>query len=114
MPYHVCLHTATGEDKHVEMDMSSYPTPPHLTSCLYRTLTGTRELVWATSWGVSTRLIGAMVMSHSDDKGERYGAVCAVCAVCVLCALCAVCFVRCVCAVCALCAAVRATGRELK
>ena len=28
-----------------------------------------RELVWATSWGVSTRLIGAMVMTHSDDKG---------------------------------------------
>ena len=32
-------------------------------------LSGSRELVWATSWGVSTRLIGAMVMSHSDDKG---------------------------------------------
>ena len=32
-------------------------------------MTGSRELVWATSWGVSTRLIGAMVMSHSDDKG---------------------------------------------
>ncbi len=27
------------------------------------------ELVWATSWGVSTRLIGALIMSHSDDKG---------------------------------------------
>lgn len=25
--------------------------------------------VWATSWGVSTRLIGALVMAHSDDKG---------------------------------------------
>lgn len=30
-----------------------------------------RELVWATSWGVSTRLIGAMVMVHSDDLGLR-------------------------------------------
>ena len=28
-----------------------------------------QELVWATSWGVSTRLIGALVMAHSDDKG---------------------------------------------
>jgi len=28
-----------------------------------------RELVWGTSFGVSTRLIGAMIMSHSDDKG---------------------------------------------
>lgn len=27
------------------------------------------EYVWATSWGVSTRLIGALVMAHSDDEG---------------------------------------------
>ena len=27
------------------------------------------ESVWATSWGVSTRLMGALIMSHSDDKG---------------------------------------------
>jgi prolyl-tRNA synthetase len=27
------------------------------------------EYVWATSWGVSTRLIGALVMAHSDDNG---------------------------------------------
>ncbi|MFA7402169.1 MAG: proline--tRNA ligase [Bacteroidales bacterium] len=29
----------------------------------------TLEYVWATSWGVSTRLIGALIMAHSDDKG---------------------------------------------
>jgi len=28
-----------------------------------------KEYVWATSWGVSTRLIGALIMAHSDDKG---------------------------------------------
>jgi len=28
-----------------------------------------QEFVWATSWGVSTRLMGALVMAHSDDKG---------------------------------------------
>ncbi len=27
------------------------------------------EYVWATSWGVSTRLIGALIMAHSDDNG---------------------------------------------
>lgn len=27
------------------------------------------EFVWATSWGVSTRLIGALIMTHSDDEG---------------------------------------------
>jgi prolyl-tRNA synthetase len=30
---------------------------------------GEREYVWATSWGVSTRLIGAIVMAHGDDDG---------------------------------------------
>ncbi len=30
---------------------------------------GKRQYVWATSWGVSTRLIGALIMTHSDDKG---------------------------------------------
>ena len=28
-----------------------------------------REYVWATSWGVSTRLMGALIMTHSDDNG---------------------------------------------
>jgi prolyl-tRNA synthetase len=30
---------------------------------------GELEYVWQTSWGVSTRLIGALIMSHSDDQG---------------------------------------------
>ncbi|MBW6479444.1 MAG: proline--tRNA ligase [Bacteroidales bacterium] len=30
---------------------------------------GKLEYVWATSWGVSTRLIGALIMAHSDDHG---------------------------------------------
>lgn len=30
---------------------------------------GKQEYVWATSWGVSTRLMGALIMSHSDDQG---------------------------------------------
>jgi prolyl-tRNA synthetase len=30
---------------------------------------GEREFVWQTSWGVSTRLVGAVIMSHSDDDG---------------------------------------------
>jgi len=30
---------------------------------------GKQEYVWATSWGVSTRLMGALVMAHSDDEG---------------------------------------------
>jgi prolyl-tRNA synthetase len=30
---------------------------------------GKQEYVWATSWGVSTRLIGGLIMTHSDDAG---------------------------------------------
>tara|TARA_R110000868_G_scaffold21640_8_gene89781 strand:- start:7 stop:1482 length:1476 start_codon:yes stop_codon:yes gene_type:complete len=35
----------------------------------FATKEGTQEYVWATSWGVSTRLMGALVMTHSDDNG---------------------------------------------
>ena len=30
---------------------------------------GKREFAWATSWGVSTRLVGGLIMTHSDDQG---------------------------------------------
>ena len=35
----------------------------------FATRDGKQELVWATSWGVSTRLMGALIMTHSDDAG---------------------------------------------
>jgi|TARA_B100001063_G_C16771648_1_gene561989 prolyl-tRNA synthetase len=35
----------------------------------FATKEGKNEYVWGTSWGVSTRLVGALIMSHSDDKG---------------------------------------------
>ena len=35
----------------------------------YANRNGDLEYVWATSWGVSTRLMGALVMTHSDDNG---------------------------------------------
>ena len=35
----------------------------------YATAEGGLDYVWATSWGVSTRLIGALIMTHSDDNG---------------------------------------------
>lgn len=37
--------------------------------CTYVTAENTREYVWGTSWGVSTRLVGTLIMAHSDDKG---------------------------------------------
>ncbi len=35
----------------------------------FQTSEGKLDYVWQTSWGVSTRLIGGLIMSHSDDKG---------------------------------------------
>jgi prolyl-tRNA synthetase len=37
--------------------------------CQFQTKEGRLDYVWATSWGVSTRLIGALIMAHSDDRG---------------------------------------------
>ncbi len=37
--------------------------------CTFQNKDGQVEHVWATSWGVSTRLIGALIMTHGDDAG---------------------------------------------
>ena len=37
--------------------------------CQFQNRENRLEYVWATSWGVSTRLIGALIMTHSDDRG---------------------------------------------
>jgi prolyl-tRNA synthetase len=36
---------------------------------MFQTKDGTREAVFATSWGLSTRMIGALIMAHGDDNG---------------------------------------------
>ncbi|MGE3799801.1 MAG: proline--tRNA ligase [Candidatus Kapaibacterium sp.] len=35
----------------------------------FLTTEGTHEYVWQTSWGVSTRMVGGVIMTHGDDKG---------------------------------------------
>jgi prolyl-tRNA synthetase len=37
--------------------------------CTFANQNNEEEYVWATSWGVSTRLIGGLIMTHSDDQG---------------------------------------------
>jgi prolyl-tRNA synthetase len=37
----------------------------------YLSAGGKQELVWQTSWGVSTRMVGGLIMSHGDDSGLR-------------------------------------------
>ena len=38
---------------------------------IFQARDGAREHAWTTSWGVSTRLIGGMIMTHGDDDGMR-------------------------------------------
>ncbi len=38
-------------------------------NCMFTNQNNEQEYVWATSWGVSTRLIGGLIMTHSDDQG---------------------------------------------
>ncbi|SRR5690554_316032 len=38
-------------------------------NCQFQNQQNELEYVWATSWGVSTRLVGAIIMTHSDDQG---------------------------------------------
>jgi prolyl-tRNA synthetase len=35
----------------------------------FQTMDGTMDYVWSTSWGVSTRLVGGLIMAHADDVG---------------------------------------------
>src|SRR5262249_25263376 len=37
----------------------------------YSTEAGTQEFVWQTSWGVSTRMMGGLIMAHGDEAGLR-------------------------------------------
>ena len=40
----------------------------------FQTRAGGLEYAWNTSWGVSTRLVGGLVMTHGDDNGLRLSA----------------------------------------
>ena len=39
---------------------------------MYQDKDGQQQYVWNTSWGLTTRMIGALVMVHSDDDGCRF------------------------------------------
>ena len=62
-----------GDGKALQMGTShelgqNFATPFDIT---YSNASGALEYVWQTSWGASTRLVGALVMAHGDDFGLR-------------------------------------------
>lgn len=67
------LESMMGDGKALQMGTShelgtNFAKAFHTT---YLSQEGRQELVWQTSWGTSTRMVGGLIMSHGDDRGLR-------------------------------------------
>jgi len=67
----LCIEGMMQDGKALQMGTSHYLGQNFARSndVMFLNKNGQREYVYATSWGVSTRLIGALIMTHSDDNG---------------------------------------------
>lgn len=73
-PGAVSTYTIEGmmqDGKALQMGTSHFLGQNFAKSCeiLFNSKEGRREYVWTTSWGVTTRLIGGLIMTHGDDDG---------------------------------------------
>lgn len=68
-----CIEAMMGDTKALQAGTSHYLGQNFAKAfdVKFQTEDNKEELVYATSWGVSTRLIGALIMVHGDDKGLR-------------------------------------------
>ena len=68
-----CIEAMMGDKKALQAGTSHYLGQNFAKAfdVKFQTENNTEEYVYATSWGVSTRLIGALIMVHGDDKGLR-------------------------------------------
>jgi prolyl-tRNA synthetase len=67
----LCIESMMQDGKALQMGTSHYLGQNFARSSdvTFLSKDGKREYVFATSWGVSTRLVGALIMTHSDDNG---------------------------------------------
>src|SRR5208283_2396786 len=67
----LCIESMMQDGKALQMGTSHYLGQNFAKSSdvTFLSKDGKREYVFATSWGVSTRLVGALIMTHSDDTG---------------------------------------------
>jgi prolyl-tRNA synthetase len=67
----LCIEGMMQDGKALQMGTSHYLGQNFAKSqdVMFLNKDGKREYVYATSWGVSTRLVGALIMTHSDDNG---------------------------------------------
>ena len=68
-----CIEAMMGDKKALQAGTSHYLGQNFAKAfdVKFQTENNKEELVYATSWGVSTRLVGALIMVHGDDKGLR-------------------------------------------
>ena len=68
-----CIEAMMGDKKALQAGTSHYLGQNFAKAfdVKFQTKNNKEELVYATSWGVSTRLVGALIMVHGDDKGLR-------------------------------------------
>jgi len=68
-----CIEAMMGDKKALQAGTSHYLGQNFAKAfdVKFQTESNNEELVYATSWGVSTRLVGALIMVHGDDKGLR-------------------------------------------
>ena len=68
-----CIEAMMGDKKALQAGTSHYLGQNFAKAfdVKFQTENNTEELVYATGWGVSTRLVGALIMVHGDDKGLR-------------------------------------------
>lgn len=66
-----CIEAMMQDRKALQAGTSHFLGQNFAKSCniQFRSETGEQEYAWTTSWGATTRLIGAMIMAHSDDDG---------------------------------------------
>jgi prolyl-tRNA synthetase len=66
-----CIEAMMQDGKALQAGTSHFLGQNFAHSCNIRFLSreGTEEFAWTTSWGVSTRLIGGLIMTHADDNG---------------------------------------------
>ncbi|MGF1484021.1 MAG: proline--tRNA ligase [Opitutales bacterium] len=67
----LCIEAMMQDRKALQAGTSHFLGQNFAKSCGIQFLSesGAQEFAWTTSWGVSTRLVGALVMTHSDDDG---------------------------------------------
>jgi prolyl-tRNA synthetase len=69
--YTLCIEAMMQDGKALQAGTSHFlgQNFAHAFDVTFQDQQGKREHPWATSWGVSTRLIGGLIMTHSDDQG---------------------------------------------